>query len=95
MAEMGQNKLSELLRRAQAAHHDFESVELGGEFDEQWPAWYAEYLLENGLAALVGASLDTDTLANLLDRTGREFQAGGGHGDWADFTAQQLLAHKP
>lgn len=32
------------LQRAAAAHGVHEAEELGGQFDEQWPQWYAEHM---------------------------------------------------
>ena len=37
--------LSEALKAAGSAHHDYESGFLGGERDEAWPGWYAAYVL--------------------------------------------------
>jgi hypothetical protein len=91
MADLVQDKLAGLLRRAQATHHDFESVELGGERDEQWAAWYAEYLLDSGLAGLLGNQPDVDELSEALDQSSKAFKAAGSPGDWAAFTAAYML----
>ncbi len=37
--------LAELLREAEAAHGVYETEELGGVRDEEWPAWYAEFIV--------------------------------------------------
>jgi hypothetical protein len=42
--EVGADQLAELLREAERAHGDYER-ELGRR-DEDWPAWYARYILE-------------------------------------------------
>lgn len=91
MADLVQNKLSELLQQAKAAHHDFEVMELGGGMDEQWPAWYAQYLLDNGLAGLLGRQPDGDSLAALLEQGSREHKAASSSEDWASYTARYLL----
>jgi hypothetical protein len=39
-----EEKLAELLRQAERAHGEYER-ELGRR-DEDWPAWYARYILE-------------------------------------------------
>jgi hypothetical protein len=91
MADPVQNKLSELLRQAQAAHHDFETMELEGSRDEQWPDWYAQYLLVNGLAGMLGRQPDNDGLAAMLEQYSREHKTAGSQQDWAEFTAQRLL----
>ncbi|TDD59621.1 glyoxalase [Kribbella antibiotica] len=38
------NDLAQALQRAAAAHGEHEKRH-GGEYDEQWPAWYAEYMV--------------------------------------------------
>ncbi|WP_100363893.1 hypothetical protein [Diaminobutyricimonas aerilata] len=40
----------DLLTAAADAHGVFEAEELGGVYDEEWPAWYAAHMTE-GLAA--------------------------------------------
>lgn len=84
-------KVSSLLRQAQKAHHDFETTELEGERDEQWAAWYADYLQTNGLDGLIGLELDTDSLAAFLEKSAQDFKAMNGSLSWEDFTAARLL----
>ncbi|HEY3106270.1 MAG TPA: hypothetical protein VGJ49_05690 [Gaiellaceae bacterium] len=43
-SELTKERLAELLREAERAHAEFER-ELGYR-DEDWPAWYAGYILE-------------------------------------------------
>ena len=37
--------LAEALRRAEAAHGEHEKTVLGGVYDENWPDWYAAYVV--------------------------------------------------
>ena len=37
--------LIQALKAAGSAHHDYESNALNGQHDEQWPGWYAAYVL--------------------------------------------------
>lgn len=37
-------ELEQALRDAAAAHGEYEKNELGGVFDENWPAWYAAHM---------------------------------------------------
>lgn len=37
--------LASLLREAASAHHTWEQKYLDGQTDDDWPAWYASYLL--------------------------------------------------
>ncbi|HWM34214.1 MAG TPA: hypothetical protein VNR36_08265 [Pseudolysinimonas sp.] len=34
-----------LLRETAAAHGEHEKTELGGEYDERWPEWYADFMV--------------------------------------------------
>ena len=45
MTHPSRESLQQALADAGAAHHDFEQVALGGERDEQWPGFYAAYVL--------------------------------------------------
>lgn len=44
MTTLTKDRLAELLREAAEAHHEYE--EKLGERDEDWPAWYAGYVVE-------------------------------------------------
>jgi hypothetical protein len=46
-------RLTRLLVQTAKAHDEYEVRELGGIRDEEWPAWYAAYLRENGLPQLL------------------------------------------
>jgi hypothetical protein len=43
--ELTKEELARLLREAEAAHGAYEKEELGGVRDEDWPSWYAEYIV--------------------------------------------------
>ena len=45
MSNPSQDELAEVLAAAANTHHEYEQVSLGGERDEQWPAFYAAYAL--------------------------------------------------
>jgi hypothetical protein len=49
-----QHAIAQLLSTTGSAHGDYEATALGGAYDEQWPAWYAQYLVEHGLNDLLG-----------------------------------------
>lgn len=91
MTDILQEKLARLLGKAQAAHHDFEAAELDGVFDEQRPAWFAEFLMANGLAGLLGKEPDLDSLAAQLNEISQRHKAERTAEPWADHTAHSLL----
>lgn len=43
-SDLTREELAELLREASRAHHEYEQST--GETDDDWPSWYAEYLLD-------------------------------------------------
>jgi hypothetical protein len=45
MADLTKEELTRLLREAEEAHGRYEKEELGGKRDEDWPAWYAEFIV--------------------------------------------------
>lgn len=45
MSTPSQDDLCKALRAAGSAHHDYQTNFLNGKNDEQWPGWYAAYVL--------------------------------------------------
>jgi hypothetical protein len=58
--------LARLLGATLAAHGAYETAELGGVYDRQWPAWYARYLAEHGIGALLERAVTTEAVAAQL-----------------------------
>ena len=83
-----------LFVQAQEAHHDFETTELNGVYDEEWPRWYAEYAIANGLGRLVGHAIATDRLGQFLDDSSREFEAAEPkpREPWPAYIARRITA---
>jgi len=48
---MNKQKLAELLQKTAQAHHQA-FIKTHGE-DKDWPKWYANYLIENGIIELL------------------------------------------
>ena len=44
-SDLTKEELTGLLQEAEAAHGVYESEELGGVRDEEWAAWYAEFIV--------------------------------------------------
>jgi hypothetical protein len=83
-----------LFVQAQAAHHEFEATELNGVYDEEWPRWYAEYAVENGLVELVGHAIATDRLGQFLADSYAEFEAAEPKPSepWPAYIARRIAA---
>jgi hypothetical protein len=43
--DLTKEELTRLLREAEAAHGQYEKEEFGGERDEEWAQWYAEFIV--------------------------------------------------
>jgi hypothetical protein len=74
------DQLSEALVRAGAAHHEYETRYLEGVRDEQWPGWYAAYVLGR-----LGEFTSPTQLAIWLEEAPYE-------GEWAPAAAEFVLA---
>ena len=91
MSDIIQEKLSSLLQQAKDTHAQFEKMELGGQYDQQWAAWYADYLVTSGLPGLIGSEPDVDQLASQLNEIIQRHKAERTAEDWADYSARELL----
>ncbi len=82
-----------LLREAESAHGVHETTVLGGNYDADWPRWYASYLLENELAAQLPGDfpLDVDHLAAMLKRTAADYEQEETREPWPDVYARRLV----
>ena len=92
MSPERENRIASLLTAAVSAHHTYEQEELGGECDQDWPQWYAAWLLENGLASAFAPPPGQQALAGALERISAEHKGTDGEQSWAEFTAPRLLA---
>ena len=83
-----------LLVQAAEAHHVFETTELQGVYDQDWPRWYAAYAVAHGIGALLGHTVTTDRLAQVLTSSSTAFEqiAPKGADPWAAYTARRIAA---
>jgi hypothetical protein len=66
--------LETLLGETEAAHGAYETTELNGVYDQEWPHWYAAYAVEHGIGEIVGRDVGTDELEGLLTAGWAELQ---------------------
>src|SRR5215207_4755788 len=85
--------IAALLEAAATAHSVYEAESLSGS-DDQWPAWYAASLLEQGLHERLPRTVtsDPDSLAARLIELDSAFQRDDPSGDWCRFSAKRLVA---
>jgi hypothetical protein len=85
--------LRALLGEAQAAHHQYEAIELGGVYDEAWPRWYASFLIDHDIGSLVGRAVTVDELARVLEQSAIDADIEPEVPDaWATSAARRIAA---
>ena len=86
--------IAALLGEAEAAHGIYERGELAGVYDEQWPAWYASFVVEHGLGDILGHPVAAESVAALLIRGWQELKAADAkpRDSWAAWTAERMAA---
>jgi hypothetical protein len=91
MPVIEQREIANLLDTTQAAHGAYEERELNGVYDQAWPAWYAAYLVEHGIADLLGLASTAEQLARLLKQYDEDYRTQQRQAGWPDYYAAQLL----
>jgi hypothetical protein len=86
--------LEALLGETEAAHGAYETTELNGVYDDDWPRWYAAYAVEHGIGEIVGRPVSVDDLAALLTASWSELQQTDPRPaePWTTFIARRLAA---
>ena len=94
MAEDRIRAIDALLAETGAAHGVFETTELNGVYDQEWPRWYAAYAVEHGIGDLIGHPVSADRLAEYLRSTNVEFEQTEPKPTepWAAYTARRIAA---
>lgn len=85
-------QIAALLSQAGEAHHEYEQNQLGGEYDQDWPTWYANYINEQGLGKLLNRQVNTEQLSQFLSQSNEEYKKSNPGQSWTDYTAGKLLA---
>ncbi len=94
METTAETAVAALLRETETAHGAYETNDLGGVFDQEWPAWYAAYLLDHGLGHHLPAAenLDIANLAAMLARLAADYERGDKASPWPDVYARGIVA---
>lgn len=89
-----QHSIARLLAQAGSAHGVYEEQALGGVYDQNWPQWYAAYLIEHGLGALLKHSITLEQLSAWLKASDAAYRAEQPALSWPEYYAQRtdLLA---
>ncbi len=83
-------EIEALLVQANEAHHKFQQTELSGANDQDWPRWYAGYLVEQGVSALFGHAVTIDQLTRFFIDNYAEFERSKSGESWSAFTARSM-----
>jgi hypothetical protein len=86
-----QARIAALLRETGAAHGVYEERELNGVYDQNWPDWYAAYLIEHGLNELLNAAVTTEQLSQLLKQSDEDYQRERPNESWPDYYTQRII----
>ena len=85
-------RIAALLQEAERAHGVYERDALGSVYDEDWPAWYAAWLLESGLGDLLPGAFDAEAIAARLRQLDADFRREEPAEPWPVFYAARLTA---
>ena len=86
--------VSALLNKTEAAHGAYETAELDGVYDQDWPAWYATHAVEQGIGVILGHPIAAEELARFLAGTFADFKAAEPTptDGWAVYAARRIVA---
>ncbi len=93
MESAPQTAIAALLRETESAHGAYETQMLGGVRDEDWPTWYATYLLDHGLADHLpgGETVKIEDLAATLKRLAADYEREQPEAPWPDVYARGIV----
>ena len=86
-----------LLKKAGRAHHKYEIRQLEGVTNQAWPVWYADFLIDNGVAELLTSSPNTNQLSKQLKDLDTDYSALPAEDqeaiDWPSYYAPRLISY--
>jgi ketosteroid isomerase-like protein len=91
MNDQSQQRIAALLSETGAAHGVYEEGELNGVYDQNWPAWYAAYLVEHGLGDLMGGSVTIEQISQLLKQYDQDYRHEQPRESWPAYYAHRLV----
>ncbi len=95
---MSQKAIATLLKQAMKAHGVYEKNELHGVYDEQWPDWYAGFVIEHGMNSLLAQPVTAADLGRFFDESNQRYKEEYGgrwrllRPKWQAYTAEDLVA---
>ncbi len=92
MSEQKEMEIRALLVRAESAHGEYESRELNGVYDQNWPNWYANYIVSDGLSKVLQREITSEELSQFLANSFEKYKQDSSGLSWEDYTARELIA---
>jgi len=87
------DEITLLLEQAGEAHGRYEQSELKGVYDQQWSRWYAGYVVEQGISALLGHVVTVDQVAAFFASSNLDYEKiKPAVESWAHYTARRIQA---
>ncbi len=91
MSQTNTTVLAALLTQAGNAHHTYEQTILEGKYDEDWAAWYADYVIQQGLGNVLNQPVTKEQVSQFLSKSYQVYQQENSTQNWADYTAEQMV----
>ncbi|MFN8456594.1 MAG: hypothetical protein U0401_18320 [Anaerolineae bacterium] len=85
------NQIAQLLSQAGSVHHEFEQTVLKGVYGQEWPRWYAEYVVEHGLSHLLELEVTVEQVSQFFSESYGVYKKENSQVGWTDYTAQQMM----
>ena len=94
MEKHPEKAVATLLREAEREHGVYEQLVLSGVRDESWSLWYAQFLLEHGLAQVLpgAARVMPQDLAAMLQQFADDYDRESHDVPWPEIYAKRLVA---
>ena len=84
------DEIADLLAAAGRAHGKYEQTVLNGVYDRDWARWYAGYVVEQGISALLGHAVTVDQVAKFFTGSFAEYQRDQIAEAWDSYTARRM-----
>jgi hypothetical protein len=91
MIQTKATEIAALLAKAGAAHHQYEQTVLKGVYDQDWPTWYADYVIRHGLGELLNQAVTVEQISQFFCHRNEDHKREHPLQNWADYTAKKMI----
>ncbi|MDH3942631.1 MAG: hypothetical protein OEV06_00870 [Anaerolineae bacterium] len=84
-------EIKHLLVKTVQNHHEYQENQLGGDYNNDWSKWYADFLLENDLVEVWGREITAEELAATLRQLDEEYKAEEREENWPTYYAGRMV----